>query len=612
MRAAAPQPAAAPWREPAPAAEVVPARFAALLSGRRLPLWLALVAAVLVSPSLFIGFHLDDHLHRYMYSGAVGGQRLLQAYGSPFGIANGDPAAMRWQIEQGYAPWWTPPDLKLTPFRPLSALSHRIDAALWPDRALPMHLHSLLWYGLLVACACLLYRSVLGGKSVLAGLCGLLYAIDYTHGFAVGWIANRNAIIAASIGTLSLVLFVQARRSVSTRMLWASAVLLWLAFLCGEGTIAVVGYMAAYALCLDRGPLHRRAISLGPALLSVAAWRVLYAQAGSGARGSGLYLDPVQDPVRFALTAVERIPLLLAGQFGTPPAQTPLFVTPTMGQMMLAFAGVVSAWLVVAAVPLVRRDPLARFFGLGMLAALVPACATYPHSRLLYFVGLGAMGLLARLWWGVVGQEAWLPKRPFPYRATYGFAATFMGFHLLVSPALLGLMSCSVAMTGTIQRSVESVRHSAQGGDLVVLNAPEFFYVKLIPMLNGLAGEQGPERLRALSFGAVPVTVHRLDDRTLGLRFEGGLMREPLLQLYRDPTRPLPVGTRIELRGLSIEVTENMADGHLLAAHFRFDRPLEDPVLQFVHWDGEGFAPYQPPRLGQRDRLAPARLELGL
>jgi hypothetical protein len=45
--------------------------------------------------------------------------------------------------------------------------------------------------------------------------------------------------------------------------------------------------------------------------------------------------------------------------------------------------------------PLLRRSATARFWGGGMALALVPACATLPANRLLFFVGLGGMGLLA-------------------------------------------------------------------------------------------------------------------------------------------------------------------------------------------------------------------------
>jgi hypothetical protein len=118
--------------------------------------------------------------------------------------------------------------------------------------------------------------------------------------------------------------------------------------------------------------------------------------------------------------------------------------------------------------------------------------------------------------------------------------------------------------------------------------------------------------LRALSFGAVPLEVTRPSERSLELRFAGGLLREPLLQLYRNADDVLPVGSVVALSGLTIEVTELTADRRVLAARFSFDRPLEDAALHFASWDGQRFARFTPPAVGGKSRLAPAAIRLGL
>jgi hypothetical protein len=258
-----------------------------------------------------------------------------------------------------------------------------------------------------------------------------------------------------------------------------------------------------------------------------------------------------------------------------------------------------------------RASATARFFALGLVLSLAPACTTHPHSRLLFFAGIGALGLLSELWLGALTGAAWLPQRR--WRAlTRSFAALFMGFHLLISPLLLAFMACSIVFTGTIQRGVESAIAVSAQRDLVVMNAPEYFYVKLIPVQNALAGRAGPRRLRALSFGAVPLSVTREDLHTLHLRFEGGLLAEPLLELYRAAEDTLPVGSRVALDGLSIEVTGHTPDGRIASARFVFDAVLEDPRFAFVAWNGERFAPYRPPANGATDRVPAAHMRLGL
>ena len=60
------------------------------------------------------------------------------------------------------------------------------------------------------------------------------------------------------------------------------------------------------------------------------------------------------------------------------------------------FSFVVAAIVAVLFIPLVVRDRVARFWGLGALLSLVPIGAVGPENRLLGFVGLGSMALLTR------------------------------------------------------------------------------------------------------------------------------------------------------------------------------------------------------------------------
>ena len=49
--------------------------------------------------------------------------------------------------------YFTDPGLRVAFFRPLSSLSHRLDLALWPASPQLMYLHSLAWFGALLAAA---------------------------------------------------------------------------------------------------------------------------------------------------------------------------------------------------------------------------------------------------------------------------------------------------------------------------------------------------------------------------------------------------------------------------------------------------------------------------
>ena len=110
-----------------------------------MPLYLALLTATLVVPSLFIGFQLDDYLHRYCGSQLSGSERFCPPPLSLFAYASGDPGRMHRMIETGFAPFWAYDHLVIDFLRPVSALTHVIDYRLWPNSPAVMHAESIAW-----------------------------------------------------------------------------------------------------------------------------------------------------------------------------------------------------------------------------------------------------------------------------------------------------------------------------------------------------------------------------------------------------------------------------------------------------------------------------------
>jgi hypothetical protein len=534
---------------------------------------------------------------------------LLHAYQSPFGIANGDEATNHWQVEAGYAPWWIHPRLLISLYRPVSAATHQLDAWLWPDSALLQHAHSLLWVFALVLAVTALYRSVMGVTTV-AGVAALMYALDQAHGFAIGWIANRNAIVCAVFGVLALLAHHRARSGGDRKLALAAPMLLLLALLAGESAVAILGYIAAHVLFLERGTVKQRALSLSPYVAVFFVWHVAYHGLGRGARFSGLYLDPAQDPLRFAAAVLARAPLLLLGQLGLPPAETPLFL-PQLAQPIMLLAIVVALWLAFAAWPLLRTNVQARFWTLGMLASLVPACTTHPNNRLLFFTGIGAMALVSQLWHGFLERAAWLYANALARRVAQLLVMLVAGYHLILSPFLLPLASVSIAVTKSADTAARVALAASADRDLVLLSSPDYFFVKLMPVIAALDQRTPPRRIRALSFGAVPLHITRPDDRTLDVAFEGGLLASPLLELYRARDRQMPVGTRVDLEGMRVTVTALTPDQRVAAAQFRFTEPLESERFVFLCFQDHSYRPCAPPEVGDRLDVAPAELHLG-
>ena len=242
------------------------------LEHRSLPWLAALVAVLLCVPALRLGWLFDDDFHRL----ALTRPDLSMVSRSPaelFVFIEGDVAANRLARTMGFLPWWSSESLRIAFFRPLSGLTHWLDYQLWPNQPALMHLHSLLWYGAAVVTAAFFFRRRLGATWV-AGLAALLFAVDDAHGMPAVWIANRNALLGAFFGLLTLTAHDRWRREGS----WMCALLSPLMFLLGllskESTVAVAAYLFAYSLFLDRGRWVSRLTSLAPcALVGIACRR---------------------------------------------------------------------------------------------------------------------------------------------------------------------------------------------------------------------------------------------------------------------------------------------------------------------------------------------------
>src|SRR5262249_35480825 len=98
-----------------------------------------------------------------------------------------------------------------------------------------------------------------------------------------------------------------------------------------------------------------------------------------------------------------RVPILLLGQWSPIPADVGAMLRPPISTTFWWLTIAILAVLFAAMAPLLRRDSLACFSGVGMFLAAIPVSATIAGNRLLTFVSVGAAGLLARFFGFVFG-----------------------------------------------------------------------------------------------------------------------------------------------------------------------------------------------------------------
>ena len=68
----------------------------------------------------------------------------------------------------------------------------------------------------------------------------------------------------------------------------------------------------------------------------------------------------------------------------------------------------------------------------------------------------------------------------------------------------------------------------------------------------------------------------------------------------------MPLGQRVKLTGVTVEVTALTPDNRPAEATFSFDVPLEDPSLRWLFWEDGSFVPFTLPAVGKTVELPPA------
>jgi len=578
-----------------------------------LPLWLAIVSVLLTLPSLTVGWVADDHFHRLRILGSPKLPEVPSGGKDLFAFADGNPERIRRYMDRGLWPWWAVPHIRASFWRPLTVWTHRLDYSLWPDRPVLMHAHSITWLAALTAVTTVLYRRILG-VTWTAGLAALFYCIDDARGMPVGFLANRNAIVSAFFGMLAILAHHRWRTRGSNAAASLASLLLLASLLSSEAGVGTVAYLAAYALCLEQGSWRRGLLTLLPYAVVLAGWRAAWTWTGHGIKGVGLYVDPLTEPIRFLWEAIQRAPILLLGQLGFPPSDLYLIA--------LMFGFVVVLWLMavlfliwfgVALWPLLRCDRVAWFWTVGMVLALVPICATFASDRMLFFVGLGAFGLLSQFLTGAVrppgvGDEIHVPNVPSsvlkPRRrwGTRSLPIFLLIVHGFVAP--VGLLARSAMPVGpkSIMASMlvqtlmdESVEHQT----VVLVTAPVAFATTYLPVTRALDGLPVPAQVRLLAPYQPPVVVTRPDSRTLVIRPKDGYLKHPLDQLARGPAYPMELHQVVTLIGMTAEVNSLTEDGRPESVTFRFDVSLEDPCLRWLNWTGHDYEGFTVPAIGE-------------
>ena len=581
-------------------------RLLSMLSYPKLPVITAFLAVGLTLPALWNGFCFDDYLQRLILLGDNPVSREMPA--TPWNLFcfhRGDNVVTKRLVYEGAFPWWMDGiRFRAYFFRPVSSLSHWLDYLLWPDSPPLMHAQSLLWYGLLVGLATLLYQRIMG-ITWTAGLAALFFALDDAHGFPVGWLANRNALLACVFGLLCLLAHHRWRQEDWKTGAVIAPLCLALSLLSGEAGLAIVGYLLAHTIFIEQTSLRGRIKSFIPYAGVLFLWALTYVLLGCGIEGMAFYTDPLRETLPYMVDLYERIPVFILGQLGFPPVVYYTFWPEMMGLAGIAFCGL----LILLLIPVLRQDRIARFWATGMIISILPISAVWPHDRNLLFMGIGAMGLIA-CWFNNISRIAWSEKSHLWLFFMRSLVVLFIIIHGLLAPLMLPFTSCIIAR---FQQKIETAARGLPSGpeykdaQFIFINAPNYlFYVHNIGHMRAVKGDS--INLRALAAGKTPLQATRLDDNAIKITADGGTLIDidRGFRIYQHATS-YP-GQTVKQFDVVVDVLE-VCDGKPSSAIFRFAEPLDNPSYLWFNWKHDRYVPFSLPQVGETVSVEGARLD---
>ncbi|MBL7647404.1 MAG: hypothetical protein JNK74_14555 [Candidatus Hydrogenedentes bacterium] len=559
-----------------------------------------MIAALLVAlPTIGAGFFFDDYLHLLTLRGDGFGATPLDL----FLFATGDETAMAKYINTGPYPWYTWPALKLHFFRPLSSATMMLDVYLFGERPVFHHLHSILWYGLLVWAVFLIYRRLF--TLPVAGLCILLYIVDEGHLLPVLWLSNRNALVSAAPALLGLAAHLRWREEGWRPGLPLSIAGYATGLLGGETALGIFGFVAAYEL-LGSGSWRTRARCLAPAALLSVVYIIGYKLGGYGAEGSGVYFDPIGEWRLFLAQAPGRMLELAGAQFFSLPVELSVFL-PGAGLLMPLLALALLVLFSAAAQPVwrtleIRTRRNLSWLLLGSLLATLPALATFPSGRLLTLPSLGACALL-----GVFLDPCLRRAAAVIPRLSRVIALGLVIIHVVLAPlGWLGASAIIPAFTRLSEdafRDVELDTEKVTGQRVFCLFAADpytgFYPVVMRRYLN----YPRPLGWQTLSMAPADHEVTRTGKNCFELRvLNGEMLATPFERLMRSHAYPYQAGDVVSCAGFQIRILET-GDWGPRKISLEFDKALEDDAYAFLAWQEGKLKGFHWPPIGESTHL---------
>ena len=572
------------------------------------PLLLIAIGVASHLPALGWGFVWDDYIHQMILR-----ERPDTAHLRPWSLYDFDVPlkANEPLYDAGLLPWWTESDFNARFFRPVTSLSIWLDYAIWGTWAPGYHITSLVLFAVFLLLAWRLFLSVGSGPKAAVWAVAFL-SLDDVHLLPVGWIANRNTLLAALLVVATLLLVIRYSR---TRGWWtALGALACLLLACGSKESAVATLpIAGVAILLfdDRttgGGARRlwRRLAQSPLMWALAVAVVgflgYYILAGYGAH-SVVYPVPWRNPVQYALRIVLLVPIGIASLlFGV---VTDLLVVDPQRIWTVGAGALIVVPL--AGFVLLRTVGLTRvsLFALGWIAfALLAEAGGDISDRLWMNAAVGTSLLLGAF----VDRVGPLRQRLKLRQAPVLLVAMAVRLAGIVAPlpatmirthyfAKLAEFDRDVTLAAPIDANAAPPTH------VFLMNSPASMQALTMGTVWRVERQDTLTRTYPLQYGRRPLAWTREDDRTMVLTSNAEPFRTSHFErVFCSHTTPPPPGTQYATSGFTATVVAT-DDSGIRTVRFQLDPSISDPTCVFLAWNDGQFIRVQPPGVGETIEL---------
>ncbi|MFO0556436.1 MAG: glycosyltransferase family 39 protein [Polyangiales bacterium] len=559
-----------------------------------------IVSLLFCLPALWADHYNDDWTMRFIAEG-----RATTYDASPLRLFEftRSPEHTTRLIEGGFMPWWSSPSLRLRFFRPLSSLLFAAEARLFGEGPRFAHIHSVVWFALVLWLVSQLFRTVLTRRTALIATWIAALSPHAVNGAL--WPSARNGMCGAAAALAALLLHARARtQDHPVPRAWIALLfLLGLGF--GEITLGLVPLALALEWALnERGSWKQRLSATAPVLVIGHAYLAAYVLLGYGAGGSAMYLDPFKE----LGVALREIPLrlgilVLDGLYAVP---SELYLLAPSARLALAIVSLSSLLALLVALHRTRADRAASDHRavmallIGSLFAAAPGLFGIPGGRLLSIAIVGFAAALAAMIDRALSRRAehrassWaLLVAALVVRVVFA-SVVRLGFSLMIVST--SLAQRRIASESRFQCPARSTYALIEGADptLGMYAAPALSYVN-----RSIGGS-----FRVLSMHTDALIVERTGDRAITLTPASGgtLTGFVFADVFRSPRERFEPGQVLRLGAMTVRVLA-VRDGRPQRAEFVFDAAFEGGATCLLRWHNGRLESFAPPALGQSVRI---------